>query len=171
MSSLHTPTRQNKKNKKNTHHPDRVKQAVLHHRALYAIPPTLVIPSEAATHGRPRRPHPCTATREEHVVVELVLALSWSTIAAYHPRRRRAFERDNDGRVVGRGKDLPAQPIGGGLPAKRHALRNHRVTYTSAPPLTPRTLSSCTHRDDSPCSSANQAYTTPGAPRGHRRMR
>ena len=76
----------------------------------------------AVTHRAPRRTDARAATREEEVVVQLVFGRR-GPASADDPARRGALDRDHHRRVVFVGKNVSAEAIRVGFPAKRITLQ------------------------------------------------
>ena len=76
--------------------------------------------AEAVAHGRPPATNARAAAAEEQVIVQLVLLYRRPSADDWYGR---ALDRERDGTVVRRRKDVPAEAVVVRLPPNWHALR------------------------------------------------
>ena len=93
-----------------THNPDRIEQTIFYETLLQAALVAPLLAVVAIAHRAPRRADACTATREKKVVVQLILRLRWPAAADW-PHDRGALDGDDDGEVIWRGEDVPAEAV------------------------------------------------------------
>ena len=105
-----------------THNSDRVKQTLLNKAALQAALIALLRALVAVTHRTPSWTNTSAATREEQVVVQLVLALCRAPTAD-GPHDGRALDSDDHSGVVGCRKDVSTESVRVRLPPKGVRLR------------------------------------------------
>jgi hypothetical protein len=109
--------------KRGAHNASRVEEAVVDQSILDAVLVALPVSAEAVAHGRPPAADARAAAAKEQVVVQLVLLYRWSTA---DERDGRALDRERDGAIVIRRKDITAEAIVVWLPPNRHTLHKRR---------------------------------------------
>lgn len=98
-----------------------VEQAVVDERSLDAVYVALPAAAIAPADGCPCPVDAGAAAAEQQVIVQLVLLGGRAPAAKYTSRC--ALERQNDRRIIGRRKNVPAEAVCIGLPSKRIRLR------------------------------------------------
>jgi hypothetical protein len=96
-----------------------VKQTLIYQSVLDAFLVALPGATVAVAHGSPRPPDSRATATEQEVVVQLVLL---HRRPSADKRRRCALDREYDGAVVLRRKDIPSEAIVVGLPSNWHTL-------------------------------------------------
>jgi hypothetical protein len=120
--------------KRTTHNPDGVEQALIYECVLDARQVTLPSTAVAPAHGCPRPVDTRTAATEQQVVVQLIFARGRAATAEHG--RRRALNSEHDGAVIRRRKDVPAEAVLIWFPTKGRVL--HRGDMYEGPEQTAR---------------------------------
>lgn len=118
------------RDKKRTHCPKRIKQALVRQGLAQTRLITLPPPAMTPTHHRPRPVNPRATAAKQQIVIQLILFSRRPTAAAKYPSRS-TLDGEHDRPIVRRRKDVPTKPVRLGFPPKRIALPRISVSTQS----------------------------------------